>query len=82
MWSFLHSWDAGGVASDSAERASENFENPFARRAHHMLQMQRLMLLLLVLLILVLGGLEVVASHRAPSSVPLPAAPSTLNEAE
>jgi len=47
-----------------------------------MLQMQRLMLLLLVLLILVLGGLEVVASHRAPSSVPLPAAPSTLNEAE
>src|SRR2546426_2612459 len=45
-----------------------NFENPFARRAHHTLQMQRLMLLLLVLLILVLGGLEVVASHRARGS--------------
>jgi len=35
-----------------------------------------------VLLILVLGGLEVVAAHRAPASVPLPAAPSTLKEAE
>jgi hypothetical protein len=44
--------------------------------------MQRLILLLLALLVLVLGGLEVVASHRPPSSLPLPAAPSMLNEAE
>jgi hypothetical protein len=44
--------------------------------------MSRLLLLLLVLLFLALGGLEVVASHRAPSSVPLPASSSALNEAE
>jgi len=35
-----------------------------------------------MLLFLVLGGLEVVASHRAPSSMRLPEAPSMLNEAE
>ena len=45
-------------------------------------QMRRLILLLMVLLFLVLGGLEVIASHRAPSSVPLPPAPSMLYEAE
>ena len=70
------------MPSDSSERAGENFENPFASRAHLMVQMRRLILLLLALLVLVLGGLEVVASHRPPSSVPLPAAPSMLNEAE
>jgi hypothetical protein len=78
----VHSWDAFGGASDSSGRAGENFENPFVSRAHLMRQMQRLILLLLVLLVLALGGLEVVASHRAPSSVPLPTAPSMLNEAE
>ena len=44
--------------------------------------MRSLILLLIVLLFLVLGGLEVVASHRAPYSVPLPAAPSALGEVE
>ena len=79
---FSHSWDAGGAATDSSERAGEIFQNPSVFRAHLMHQMHRLILLLMVLLFLVLGGLEVIASHRAPSSVPLPPAPSMLYEAE
>ena len=79
---FSHFWDGGGAATDSSKSVRENIPNPSSIGAHLKAQMSRLLLLLLVLLFLVLGGLEVVASHRVSSSVPLPATPSTLNEAE